>query len=108
MKNERNEPATSSLQPPQFEHDYTNRKEITYTTKNGTKRMHTHHKSCKIRNRQKKIDDFQRADFFRQQLKLSYALKIGYGRVNKVVLLIAVIYIPMKTTRELRRIFKCQ
>ncbi|CAH1436245.1 unnamed protein product [Lactuca virosa] len=35
------------------------RKEITYTTKNGTEGMHSHHKSCKIRIGQKKIDDFQ-------------------------------------------------
>nr|KAJ0200015.1 hypothetical protein LSAT_V11C600314420 [Lactuca sativa] len=35
------------------------RQEIAYTTKNGTKGMHSHHKSCKIRIGQKKIDDFQ-------------------------------------------------
>ncbi|CAH1442679.1 unnamed protein product [Lactuca virosa] len=34
------------------------RKEITYTTKNGTKGMHSH-QSCKIQIGQKKIDDFQ-------------------------------------------------
>nr|KAJ0200142.1 hypothetical protein LSAT_V11C600323580 [Lactuca sativa] len=38
-------------------------------------------------------------DFFHQQLKLSYALKIGYGRV---VLLMMMMYIPMKTKSELR------
>ncbi|XP_023745313.1 uncharacterized protein LOC111893491 isoform X2 [Lactuca sativa] len=42
-------------------------------------------------------------DFFHQQLKLSYALKIGYGRVKSyVVLLMMMMYIPMKTKSELR------
>ncbi|CAI9284851.1 unnamed protein product [Lactuca saligna] len=41
-------------------------------------------------------------DFFRQQLKLSYTLKIGYGRVKKVVLLMVMMYIPMKMMRDLR------
>ncbi|CAH1433257.1 unnamed protein product [Lactuca virosa] len=62
------------------------RKEITYTTKNGTNGMHTHHKACKVRNRHMKIDDFQSCVIDIDDLDFDEddeGIEGGYSNVNE-------------------------